>query len=54
MKILLDTSVYVAFKRNISEVVNIIVKSDMIIFSPIVIGELMFGFRRRRKYLREF
>ena len=44
MKIMLDTSAYVGFKRNIIEVVEIIVKSEIILFSPVVLGELMFGF----------
>ena len=50
MKILLDTNAYVAFKRNILEVVEIIAKADFIIFSPIVIGELMFGFRNGTRF----
>ena len=50
MKILLDTNAYVAFKRNILEVVEIIAKADLIIFSPIVIGELMFGFRNGTRF----
>ncbi len=45
MKILLDTSAYVGFKRNSEEFVEIIANSDSILFSPIVLGELMFGFR---------
>jgi tRNA(fMet)-specific endonuclease VapC len=45
MKILLDTSTYVGFKRNVTEVVETIVRSELILFSPIVLGELMFGFR---------
>ena len=50
MKILLDTSAYVGFKRNITEVVEIIVKSEIILFSPVVLGELMFGFRSGTKF----
>ncbi|MBW2311478.1 MAG: type II toxin-antitoxin system VapC family toxin [Deltaproteobacteria bacterium] len=45
MKILLDTSAYVGFKRNTAEVVGIIVRAESILFSPVVLGELMFGFR---------
>jgi len=44
MKILLDTSAYVGFKVGADEVVDIIVKSQHILFSPVVLGELMFGF----------
>lgn len=50
MKILLDTSAYVGFKRGIDEIVDIIVHSDSILISPIVLGELMFGFRNGTKY----
>ena len=44
MKILLDTNAYVGFKVGADEVVDIIVKSQHILFSPVVLGELMFGF----------
>ncbi len=50
MKIMLDTSAYVGFKRNITEVVEIIVKSEIILFSPVVLGELIFGFRSGTKF----
>jgi tRNA(fMet)-specific endonuclease VapC len=49
MKIMLDTSAYVGFKRNISEVVEVILNSEIILFSPVVLGELMFGFRSGSK-----
>lgn len=45
MKILLDTSAYAEFKRNNTEIVDIIVNSELILFSPVVMAELMFGFR---------
>jgi len=50
MKILLDTSAYVAFKQNRDEVVGVILKAETILFSPIVLGELMFGFRNGKKF----
>ena len=50
MKILLDTSAYVGFKRKIEEVVDIIVSAESILFSPIVLGELMFGFRNGNRF----
>jgi len=50
MKILLDTSGYVAFKQNLSEVVEIIVVAESVLFSPVVLGELMFGFRHGSKF----
>ena len=50
MKIMLDTSAYVGFKRNITEVVEVIANSEIILFSPVVLGELMFGFRSGTKF----
>lgn len=50
MKIILDTSAYVGFKRNVSDLVEIIVNAESILFSPIVLGELMFGFRNGSKF----
>jgi tRNA(fMet)-specific endonuclease VapC len=50
MKFLLDTSAYVGFKRNLVQVVEIIIKAELILFSPIVLGELMFGFRNGTKF----
>ncbi len=50
MRILLDTSAYVGFKRKIEEVVDIIVNAELILFSPIVLGELMFGFRNGNRF----
>ena len=50
MRILLDTSAYVGFKRNVEEVLEIIVSAESILFSPIVLGELMFGFRNGNRF----
>jgi tRNA(fMet)-specific endonuclease VapC len=50
VKILLDTTAYVGFKRNETEVVEIIVSAELILFSPIVLGELMFGFRNGKRF----
>jgi tRNA(fMet)-specific endonuclease VapC len=50
MKIMLDTSAYVGFKRNTAEAVEIIVKSELIVFSPVVVGELKFGFRNGTRF----
>ena len=44
MKLLLDTSAYVNFKMNVAEIVHIITKAQSILFSPIVLGELWYGF----------
>ena len=50
MKILLDTSAYVGFKRNEVETVEIILRAEPILVSPIVVGELMFGFRNGTRF----
>jgi len=50
MKILLDTTAYVGFKRDLNEVVEVITSAEQIFLSPIVLGELMFGFRNGTKF----
>ena len=50
MKIMLDTGAYVGFKRNNIEIVEFVVGSELIMFSPIVLGELMFGFRNGNRF----
>jgi len=50
MKLILDTSAYVGFKRNVIEMVEIIVSAELILFSPVVLGELMFGFRNGTRF----
>lgn len=50
MKLLLDTNAYVGFKRNLADLVEIIVGAEWILFSPVVLGELMFGFRNGTKF----
>jgi len=50
VKIMLDTSAYVGFKRNAVETVEIIVGAELILFSPVVLGELMFGFRNGTRF----
>ena len=50
VKIILDTSAYVGFKRNVDEIVDCIVSAELVLFSPIVLGELMFGFRNGTRF----
>ena len=50
IKIILDTSAYAWFKRNDVEIVETIVQAELIVFSPVVIGELMFGFRNGKRF----
>jgi tRNA(fMet)-specific endonuclease VapC len=47
---MLDTNAYVGFKRNVVEIVEFIVGAELILFSPIVLGELMFGFRNGTRF----
>ncbi len=50
MKLILDTTAYVGFKRNIVDAVEFVTHAKHIIFSPVVLGELMFGFRNGSKF----
>ena len=50
MKIMLDTTAYVGFKRNNVETVEFILQAEQILFSPVVLGELMFGFRNGTRF----
>jgi tRNA(fMet)-specific endonuclease VapC len=50
MKLLLDTSAYVGFKLNRHEIVEVILKAESILISPIVLGELLFGFRNGARF----
>jgi tRNA(fMet)-specific endonuclease VapC len=50
MKLLLDTSAYVGFKLGNSEVIDYLTMADFILISPIVTGELMYGFRNGLRF----
>lgn len=50
MKRLLDTSAYVAAKRGHPGVVKLVRSSTELLFSTIVLGELLFGFRHGSRY----
>jgi tRNA(fMet)-specific endonuclease VapC len=57
MKLILDTNAYVGFKLGYSELVEYLTQAETIFMSPIVLGELMFGFRngsRLTKNMEEF
>ena len=47
---MLDTTAYVGFKRNNVETVEIILQAEQVLFSPVVLGELMFGFRNGTRF----
>jgi tRNA(fMet)-specific endonuclease VapC len=50
MILLLDTNAYVGFKLNLTELIEYVTKADRIFFSPIVYGELLFGFRNGARF----
>ncbi|MFW5975640.1 MAG: type II toxin-antitoxin system VapC family toxin, partial [Desulfosalsimonas sp.] len=50
MKLILDTNAYVGFKLNNKEIVEYLIRADKILISPVVLGELMFGFRSGSRY----
>jgi tRNA(fMet)-specific endonuclease VapC len=50
VKILLDTSAYVGFKRNNADLVEVIVAAELILFSAVVLGEILFGFRSGTRF----
>lgn len=50
MRLLLDTSAYVGFKLGHPDVVGLLTKAETICFSPIVLGELLFGFRQGGRF----
>ncbi len=52
MRILLDSNAYSAFKRGSHEVRNLISVADEVLFSAIVVGEQLFGYRRGSHYDR--
>ena len=50
VKLLLDTSAYSGFRRGSPSVVERISGSDSVLISPVMLGELMYGFRKGGKF----
>jgi len=50
VKLLLDTNAYVALRRGHSEVAAVVRESEELVFSMVVVGELLFGFRNGSRY----
>jgi tRNA(fMet)-specific endonuclease VapC len=46
----MDTSAYVAFKLGVGNVVDMVTSSEQILFSAVVLGELIFGFRNGTRF----
>lgn len=59
-KVMMDTSAYAAFLRGSPEVKEAVQQADEIVFSPVVLGELIAGFlmgrneRKNRAILKDF
>ena len=52
MKRLLDTNAYVALKRDHEATADLVRSSSELVFSMVVIGELLFGFRNGTRFDR--
>ena len=50
MRILLDTNAYSELKRGRTAVADLVRRSEEIVFSTVVAGELMYGFRHGTRY----
>ena len=50
VKLLLDTSAYSGFRKGAPSVVEKISGCDCVLISPIMLGELMYGFRKGAKF----
>jgi len=50
VKLLLDTCAYSGFRRGVPSVVEKISGSDSVLISPVMLGELLFGFRKGAKF----
>lgn len=52
MKVLLDSNAYSLLMRGHGEVAGMVRRADEILFSAVVVGELMYGFRRGNQFER--
>jgi len=50
VKLLLDTSAYSGFRKGVPSVVEKISGCDSVLISPVMLGELMYGFREGGKF----
>ena len=50
MRVLLDTNAYTALLRGHAEVAALVRRSGEVLISPVVAGELLFGFRNGARY----
>lgn len=49
MKVLLDTSAYVRLLKGVPDLIDAVKEAETVLMSPVVLGELMFGFRKGTK-----
>ena len=52
MKLLLDTNAYVELLKGNGGVANLVRGAEQLVFSTVVVGELLFGFRNGNRYDR--
>ena len=52
MKVLLDSNAYSLLMRGHGEVAELVRRAEEVLFSAIVVGELMYGFRRGSHFER--
>lgn len=50
MKVLLDTNAYSSLMRGRPEVLHVLERTEQVLMSAVVVGELMYGFRHGRKF----
>ncbi len=50
MKLLLDTNAYVELRKGSPAVAALVREAEQLVFSTVVIGELLFGFRNGTRY----
>jgi tRNA(fMet)-specific endonuclease VapC len=50
VRLLPDTSAYSGFRRGVPSVVEMISRSDSVLISPVMMGELLYGFRKGSKF----
>ena len=52
MKVLLDSNAYSLLMRGHGEVADLVRRAEEVLFSAVVVGELMYGFRRGTQFER--
>ena len=52
MKVLLDSNAYSLLMRGHAEVAGLVRRAEEVLFSAVVVGELMYGFRRGTQFER--